>query len=86
MHRVPITLYSTAWCSACARAKAWLVANRYGYRELDVEHDETARRTHRELNPRGSVPTIDVDGDVMVGFSASSLESRIRQAAERRAF
>jgi glutaredoxin len=84
MHRVAIRVYSTQSCPHCTKAKAWLSANRYAYTELDVEASPENKAAHRALNPRGGVPTIDVEGDVLVGFRAASLESAIRRAAERR--
>jgi glutaredoxin 3 len=84
MHRVSIRVYSAQWCPHCTEAKAWLTANRYAYTELDVEASDSNRRAQRVLNPRGGVPTIDVEGEVLVGFGASHLDGAIRRAAQRR--
>lgn len=81
---VSITMYSTSWCSACKQARAYMQEQAIEFTDLDVEHDAAARARARALNPRGSVPTISIDGDVMIGFSARSLESRIDSAARRR--
>jgi glutaredoxin len=83
MHRVSIRVFTTQWCPHCAEAKAWLAAKRYSFTELDVENSDSNRREQRALNPRGGVPTIDVEGEVLVGFGASSLEGAIRRAATR---
>ena len=37
------------------------------------------------LNPKGSIPTIDVDGEVMVGFGPEHMQDMLRRAAQRRA-
>jgi glutaredoxin len=84
MRHVSIRVYTTQWCPRCTEAKAWLAANRYTFTELDVESSDSNRREQRALNPKGSVPTIDVEGDVLVGFGAASLQGAIRRAAERR--
>lgn len=81
---VKITMYSTSWCGACKQARAYMEANSIAFTDYDVEHDDAARAQADKLNPRGSVPTISVDGDVMVGFSPRSLESKIDGAARRR--
>ncbi|HKP55520.1 MAG TPA: glutaredoxin family protein [Polyangiales bacterium] len=81
---VNITMYSTSWCGACKQARAYMEANSIAFTDYDVEHDAAARAQAHRLNPRGSVPTISVDGDVMVGFSAGSLEHKIDDAARRR--
>ena len=82
---VAITMYSTSWCGACVKARGYMQAKNIAFTELDVEHDAAARAKARSLNPRGSVPTIAIDTEVMVGFSPESLESRITRAAKKRA-
>jgi hypothetical protein len=39
----------------------------------------------KQINARGGVPTFDVDGDVMVGFSADSLSALLQRARVRQA-
>lgn len=84
MERVPIRMFTTAWCPACRQARAHLVEKRISFVEIDVEASPAARREHRTRNPRGSVPTLDVDGEVLVGFAPSQLQAAMRRAAERR--
>jgi glutaredoxin 3 len=84
MRQVPIRMYTTSWCPVCTKAKIWMTANRIAFAEFDVEASDANRRAQRALNPQGGVPTIDVDGEVLVGFGPSSIESAIRHAAERR--
>ncbi len=81
---VHVVVYTTTWCSVCKRAKSWMRANGVPYEERDVEASDTNARQMRILNPRGGVPTFDVDGQVMVGFSEDSLLATMRQAARRR--
>ncbi len=83
--RVSVTMYSTNWCPSCRAAREWLAAAGVSYTDLDVERDPSARATQRSLNPRGSVPTTDIDGHVLVGFSAGSFTSALDEAARRRA-
>jgi glutathione S-transferase len=54
-------------------------------REHDVERDPAARARSRQLNPRGSVPTIDVDGAVLVGWSEPRFEAMLVDAKARKA-
>jgi glutathione S-transferase len=60
-------------------------ARRIPYTELDVDRDSAMGARHHALNPRGSVPTIAIDDEVLIGFSSESLEKRIDRAARRRA-
>jgi glutaredoxin len=84
MYSVPIRMFTTPSCPHCAGAREWLTRKRLRFVELDVEGNPENQRAQKRLNPRGSVPTIDVDGDVVVGFAAPDLEGAIRRAAERR--
>ncbi len=71
--RGAITLYGTDWCSYSREARQWLRAEGVTFTEHDVDLDPTARARLRAINPRGSVPTFDVDGQVLVGFSPGAL-------------
>jgi glutaredoxin len=77
-HRV--TVYSTAWCPACAQARAWLRANQVAFEERDIERDPAAAAeydgTCRAAGQRtGRVPGIVVDGRLMIGFAPGRLAS-----------
>jgi hypothetical protein len=50
----------------------------------DVEQDPGALARAHQLNPRHSVPVIDVEGDVSIGFSPSHLEASLDRAARKR--
>jgi glutaredoxin 3 len=82
--RAHIVLYTTGWCPVCRRAKAWLDANGLSYDDRDVDASSEDARALRRLNPRGSIPTFDVDGEVMVGFSEAGFVSVVRRAAASR--
>jgi glutaredoxin len=81
---VSIQMYATSWCPSCRRARAWLQANSVRFVEYDVERSAAAERRLRQLNPKGSVPTIEVDGRVLVGFGEQSMGRAIADAVERR--
>ncbi len=84
MRRVPIKMYMTRWCPVCTKARVWLKASGYRFTEYDVDADQQARRAQKRLNPAGSVPTLDIEGEVLIGFSASRIERVLRQRAKRR--
>jgi glutaredoxin len=66
-----VVVYTTSWCPACRKAKAWLRENRVPFEERDIEANRSYAAELRARNPRMSIPTIDVNGDVSVGFSSS---------------
>lgn len=80
---VSIEMYSAAWCAACARAKEWLRAENIRYHEIDVDQRSGAMGQLAVLNPHRTLPTFDVQGEVLVGFEPDRLASAIRGAASR---
>lgn len=81
---VAITMYSTSWCPSCVAAREYMTKNAIRFTEHDIEKSPSARVIQRRLNPKGSIPTIDVEGAVLVGFSGDSLEDMIEAAAKKR--
>lgn len=80
---ISIEMYSATWCSACARARAWLGQQGVSYHEIDVDTRADAMGQLSMLNPRRTLPTFDIDGDVVVGFDSSRLSTTIEGAARR---
>lgn len=81
---VPIEVYTASWCTACATAERWMDANDIAYSEIDVDRNAGARAQLVALNPRRTLPTFDVAGDVLVGFDPGRLGAAIEGAARRR--
>ncbi|MFK7991928.1 MAG: glutaredoxin family protein [Sandaracinaceae bacterium] len=79
--QVRVTLYTTAWCPVCTRARAWLHQRGIPFRELDVERRPSAAARHAMLNPARTVPTFDIEGRVLVGFVASDVRTAIDRVA-----
>jgi glutaredoxin len=73
-------LYALSTCGWCRKTKELLDSGDVDYDYVYVdrcagdERNEVARAV-RELNPRGSFPTIKIDDHVVVGFD----EDRIRE-------
>lgn len=81
---VQITLYGTDWCGVCQVARKYMRDKRIPFKDFDVDNDQQARTRAQALNPRGSVPTITIDKELLIGFSAEALEERITRAARAR--
>jgi mycoredoxin len=82
---IQVEMYSTSWCGYCAQARAWMNGHGVAYSDHDVERDPAARARKQELSPGGGVPVFEIDGLVLKGFSAGSLQNALAQAAARRA-
>lgn len=84
IHAVPITMYSTSWCPVCRKARSFFNANGLRFVERDVEKDAEAAVLYRRLNPSGGVPTIDIEGQVFIGFRPRAMAEALETAAARR--
>lgn len=65
----PITIYTTAWCGFCVRAKAWLDGRGLAYEEVRVDDDPGFRARLLELTGRATVPQIVVGDRPIGGYS-----------------
>ena len=66
-----VTIYTTAWCGVCKRAKAFFAENGVPFREWDVEKTEFGAIKFKQLGGSG-VPLITVGSKKMTGFDASA--------------
>ena len=82
--RVPVALYSTAWCGVCKRARSYFEKERISFVEYDVDKNASARAEYLALNPRRSVPTIKIGNEVVVGFSEGAVDRALDDAARAR--
>jgi glutaredoxin len=78
---VSIEMYSATWCSSCGRAKTWMREHDIEFHEIDVDQRAGAMAQLQMLNPRRTLPTFDVDGQVLVGFQEPRLRSTIEEQA-----
>jgi len=82
--QVKVVMYTTTWCPQCKRAKAWLNESSVSYEEHDIEASESDRAACKKLNPVCSIPTIDIDGQVIIGYGPTQMRAAIDNAARRR--
>ncbi|MCB9756103.1 MAG: glutaredoxin family protein [Myxococcales bacterium] len=74
-----VIVYKTDWCGVCKQLIAYLDRKGVPYVAKDIEKDRAAaaelqaKATEKGLKT-GSVPVIDVRGEVMVGFNRARLE------------
>lgn len=69
-----VSIYSTPTCTYCAMAKAFFKEKGIEYQEFDVASDTVKRQEMIERSGQMGVPVIDIDGQLMVGFSKEKLE------------
>lgn len=77
----PVAMYMTEWCPVCRQARSWLEDRGYVFVEHDVERDPRAAVYFVAVNPRGSVPTFEVAGQILIGFDPDRLRAAIDASA-----
>lgn len=80
---ISIEMYTATWCSACQAAHRWMDREGIAYHEIDVDRHSDAIAQLSVLNPRRTLPTFDIEGQVLVGFDQIALTSAIDGAARR---
>ncbi|MGB8456182.1 MAG: glutaredoxin family protein [Candidatus Acidiferrum sp.] len=58
-----LTMYTTAWCPDCRRAKTFLEARGVEFREVNIEQDAAAEEiVIKANNGKRVVPTLEIGG------------------------
>ena len=68
-----ITIYSTPTCHYCNLAKDFLKQHNIKYTEYDVAADLDKRKEMVDKSGQMGVPVIDIEGQIMVGYSEDEL-------------
>ncbi len=72
-----VTIYTTDACHFCHMAKEYFKENKIEYSEKNVQTDEAARNEMIEKSGGMSVPVIDIDGEILIGFDKSKVEKAL---------
>lgn len=70
-----VTIYTTPTCGYCKMAKAFFQEHNVAYTERDVTKDQRAAEELVARSQQTSVPVIDIDGTIVVGFDKEKLSS-----------
>ena len=81
--QVRIDMYATLECDACRQAREYMQDNEIAFIEHNIEEDEAADRRMRGLSPERTIPTLEIDGLILVGFSPEDFEATRTQAARK---
>ncbi len=76
-NRSDVILYAADWCGACRMAKQYMDRKGIAYDERNVDEPRWAEEMRAKAGP-GGIPVIDVDGQLMRGFSAQRLEQLLK--------
>ncbi|MBE0479664.1 MAG: glutathione S-transferase N-terminal domain-containing protein [Dehalococcoidia bacterium] len=72
-----VKIYSTPTCQYCKLAKKFLNDNNVQYEDVNVAADKAAREEMFKKSSQLSVPQIEIDGELIIGFDKISLKEKL---------
>jgi glutaredoxin-like YruB-family protein len=72
-----VIVYSTTVCPYCDMAKKYLEEKRIEYIDIDVSKDEKAMVEMTKKTNQLSIPVLDIDGEIIVGFNKKAIDTAI---------
>ncbi|WP_437671912.1 glutaredoxin domain-containing protein [Sorangium sp. So ce131] len=83
---VTVIIYGASWCKPCHQAADYLRAKGVAAIVKDIEEDPAAAAEMQDKLAKshqrgGSIPIIDVRGQILVGFSPGALDKALARAA-----
>jgi glutaredoxin 3 len=72
-----VKVYSTSTCPYCSMAKSFLKDNDIPFEDVDVSQDTAAAQEMVQKSGQMSVPVIDVDGQIIIGFDKKALSKEL---------
>lgn len=83
---VQVIIYGASWCKPCHQAAEYLQKKGVRYVLKDIEEDDDAAAEMQDKLAKtnqhgGSIPVIDVRGQVLVGFSPGAIDRALAKAS-----
>jgi len=72
-----VKIYSTNTCPYCTMAKNFFQDNKIVYQEFNVAEDRKALNEMLERSKQMSVPVIDIDGEIIIGFNIPQIKQKL---------
>ena len=73
-----IKIYSTSWCPACIKVKKYLDMKGIEFQEINVADKHEDRNEVQEVSGQRTVPVLDINGKVIVGFDKKAIDEALR--------
>ncbi len=71
-----VIIYSTSTCPFCVQAKEYFGKNNIRYEEKDVSDPNLAQEM-LEKSGQTSVPVIEIDGEIIIGFDKEKIDKAL---------
>jgi glutaredoxin-like YruB-family protein len=72
-----VKVYSTPTCPWCIRTKQFLKDNNIVFEDIDVGTDEKAAEEMVTKSGQMSVPVLDIEGVIIVGYDVSKIRNTL---------
>ena len=73
-----VTIYTTPTCGWCLKTKAFFKSNNIEYNERNVAADQAAAEEMVEKSGQRSVPVIEIDKAIVIGFDEKKLKKLLK--------
>lgn len=84
MRQVKIVMFSAGSDPFCEQVRTFLRKRKYAFTDYDVEKSETDRVELQARDRSGTLPVLDIEGQILVGFDRQEFETTVRRIAEAR--
>jgi glutaredoxin-like YruB-family protein len=74
-----VTIYTTPTCGYCKVAKEFFRAQHVSFTEYNVASDQRKAEEMVRKSGQMSVPVIDVNGKIIVGFNRPEIEKALKR-------
>jgi glutaredoxin-like YruB-family protein len=74
-----VKIYTTKTCHWCKVTKEYFKNKKIEYEEYDVGEDEDKAIEMVNVSGQRSVPVIDIDGTIIVGFDKEAIDKNINK-------
>lgn len=75
-----VIVYSTASCPWCHKTKDYFTENGIQFTDYNVETDAVKAQEMVDKSGQMSVPVIDIEGEITVGFDKARLDQLLKIA------
>lgn len=79
-----IKIYTTPACPWCTIAKEFFKKNKIDFEEIDVSENQEKAQEMIAKSGQMSVPVIDIEGEIIVGFNEEKIKAALKNEEERR--
>ncbi len=72
-----VVVYSTTTCPWCETVKEFLKKNGIKFKDVNVGEDQEAAQAMIERSGQMSVPVVEVDGHIIIGYDEAKLKKAL---------